>query len=233
MLLRFLPTMIVLVTMMITCAGCETVETTVLIGEPARGQVEGWTGIWQVGDTVVHLRGEPDGTLRGATVIWDDDEDDFRLENVTGQVTALGDLHFLHLLAAPANADSKPEGADPQDGASDETRYGFLLIEHPEPDVLVLHGSNAPAFRKAVEAGDLEGEVIRTAQGTDEEIGRPRSTILRDKASLESFLTRTPLTELFDYENTIRLKRLESLTTPNGSEDASAAEGTDQETSEP
>src|SRR5690606_13061567 len=114
-------------------------------------------------------------------------------------ITSLGERQFLNLQEdAP-----KGEGSD-----AGWPRYSFMLLERAEEDELVFAGVNVQAFREAVEAGDLVGDV-RVDRVVVDEAGndQPQGThvLLRDKAAMDAFLARAPLDTLFNREEPLHL----------------------------
>lgn len=178
--------------MIVAGVGCEAAEITVPIGERIDDDLSDWSGAWHHGGDVVHFHGGGEGKVRIATVLIDNDTDQFVLEQFTGFVAELAGTRYLHI--------ELPEIDD-----IDETRYAFLRIHEVQENQMTFVGPKPTAFIAAVRAKELSGKILEARkQGRGHGVTR---AIISDKAALDQFILESDR-QLFNEDEPLHLHRV-------------------------
>jgi len=195
--LRLLAASLTAAAILTLTTACQSVTSTGMLGtaaSPDPATLHDLTGTWLADDDhVLFIKQLPSGELRVAAVTSEGEGGDFafKLEQLGAQITVLGDRHFINLY------NRRPDDAP----ASEPQRFTFFRLIGNAEHNLVLHPSKVPAWRSAVEANELPGEVIEGKNTLEVRLGAT-------SAQLNAFVTDDRVTKLFDSESPVILRRL-------------------------
>lgn len=199
--------------LLIVSIGCESMHSTVLIGENATLDPDSWNGPWQIYDTVVHMRIGEGGVVHTATADWSDSVGAFELTKMDFIVTSLGSSHYIHVEIDEEETQEAEETAhlgSANAKAGDDlqpTRYHLARLEQPEADTIVLYWADSDAFRIAIEEGRLKGTIETKGAG----IGKSQTVILNDKDSLDTVIAAGAGDRLFSHDKKFVFRRVKPI----------------------
>lgn len=141
-------------------------------------------GKWITADGVVFVKYLKEGRVRVAGV--SEEKGEFKLNQHMLVVTQMDDTLYTHF-------------AMPDKGTPEKYSLGRLTTVG-DGQSMVLHGPRFSVFKKAVESGQLKGEV--------EDGENVKGATITDKAALEKFLKEHAASELFNIDQPLILTRL-------------------------
>lgn len=167
--------------------GCEVVTVRQPIGTPIQEDLSSeLDGIWFDGEGgVLYLKCQENGMMQLAGVVWQNEA--FNLSQGTAVLTTLGEESYINLVVV--------------DSSKTDTTYFFARYVLTDDGNWIISVDRTPVFKQAVENGALKGS-IREAEGT------LLVAIEGEKEIFEGFLSSKPVYELFDFDNSVVLRRI-------------------------
>lgn len=199
---------LVLILSVFSLPGCKTIYSDHLIGEQiAAGEAEELEGIWQFGDSAMHVKHVGGGEFVAAFLEWEDEG--FEMREMDLVITELGDTRFLQAII-DEDEDDEDEGdedadeGDDEDEADDEDQPWIIcgLLTGTDGRAVVLSAPEFDRFVEAIEAGAIEGEV----DDDDNEMH-----IHGEKEALDTIMSGKILHELFNMKEPMVITRMGDL----------------------
>jgi hypothetical protein len=164
--------------------GCSSVTTLHPVGKPIEDE-HGKTvdGTWQFEDQVYHAKYIGEGKIRFAQVEWNGER--FELSEHTALLMLHQDAGYLHVMHE--DDDTPP-------------RYAFFRCIGDEDSILLLQ-PNYEAFRKAVDSGQLTGEV-------EKDDNQKEVHLTATKEQFDAFIDKAKAGEQFDLDTVMSLRRI-------------------------
>lgn len=185
--------------------GCKSVTSDHLIGEPiAEDELKLCEGTWNFNDGALHVNRVHETNLRIAEVGWDDQKQQFKLNQMEVAVTELKvddeTRRFLQMVNENKDEDNgeheaEDASADTEETQADEKSGPWLIvgmITALDDDTLVLYPVRFTRFEQAIHNGELQGEV-------DDEGSNLH--IQADKAAQDTFFAQLAVSEFFNIDD--------------------------------
>ena len=167
--------------------GCDSVKTTEKVGiEPASNMVE-WDGTWRANDGAIHISEGEAGKLDLAW-IEHDKEDGFEMKTGTAYVRKDADHFYVNL--GPIGEDTSPG-------------YSFMRVKALSETVIILWGAQPRFFAKAVDAGELEGKVVRNSKNNSVHVVLTATT-----EKLTDYVRQAAQSEVWAMDQPLIMKKL-------------------------
>ena len=169
--------------------GCKTVVSMNPVGIPdTEIKKEQYEGIWQIDEGAIQCKFAKDGkTLVVGGVEWNDDAQEYKLQQIKVDLRKIGDRRFLNLLS--------------QDDDTETTGPRYFFAEYNFKDgneeYILLWYPDFGKFKEAIE----ENKIVGSA--TDDTV-----TITEKPESLMTFLQQYQDKDLFNYREPIIIRRI-------------------------
>jgi hypothetical protein len=187
---------------LITATGCNTVTLTKPLGKPLSAEFEqSLSGVWlTVPDkaaqdrSAVYIKRSKPGMLVVGMMEWDAQTEQYVCHNMETIATEVAGVKLLNT-------------RDKEHQEAADARYTLWRFEQPAPDQLEVYIVDAEPFRAAIEAGQLQGEIVRH----EDKFGKTFEVQCEPDA-LAKYLETADARQLVEMKNPLKLQRISTGT---------------------